>query len=259
MTTPQVRQIEVRGVSATFAGRRALDGISVGLKAGGSTAIIGPNGAGKTTLLRVLAGLHDAPGGVFYDGEDIGAWSARRLARARAVIAQARPQVFDFTALELVMMGFHARASRWALPSHRERRRALEALAQVELAERAEQAASSMSGGELQRVLFAQAMVQEAGWWMLDEPTANLDPRHALSVLERVREHCASGGGAVAVLHELTWVERAFDEVVMLRAGRVVAAGPTHETMTAERLEEVYEVEVACVEHRGQRVWVVGG
>jgi iron complex transport system ATP-binding protein len=234
-----------------------VQGASATLEPGQACAILGPNGAGKSTLLRVTAGLLGADrGAVTWGTRAIGSMSARELARERAVVLQAPPAVFDFTALELVLMGMEGGAG-WRLAGAGERRRAMGWLERVELEGHAGQAATTLSGGELRRALIARAMASEARWWMLDEPLAGLDLRHQELVLEAIRERCASGGGVVAVMHELGHVERGFERAILMERGQIAAAGEIGQVLEEERLRAVYGVRLVRGEVAGVRTWVV--
>jgi iron complex transport system ATP-binding protein len=231
--------IWARGVGYAVAGRWLARDISLEVGPGQALALVGPNGAGKSTLLKLLSGLLEPSAGqVWCAGR-----SASALAARRAVVLQAPPAVFDFTALELVLMGMPG-ASRWRLASAAERRQALACLERVELGAQASQAAGTLSGGELQRVLLARALASGAAWWFLDEPLAGLDLKHQALALALVRERCEAGGAVVAVMHELGAVERGFEQVALLRGGSLVACGAPGEVLTAARLGEVFEAEV---------------
>jgi iron complex transport system ATP-binding protein len=250
--------LEAHNLTKTFAQTHVLQDVALAIAPGDSVALIGPNGVGKTTLMRILAGLLEPTSGlVELDGEDLHDTDRRHIAKKLSVVPQARPHVFEFSALEVVLMGFHARSGRFSLPSKRQQERALDAMERLEVADLAERPASVLSGGELQRVLMARTMVTDTDLWLLDEPTANLDLRHQVALLDRVAAHCEAGGSALAVLHDLALVDRYFDRVVVLDAGSVVADGPTATTLDEALLSEVFEVGLRGGEVAGRRVWVV--
>lgn len=236
-----------------------LDAVSLTLNAGESVALIGPNGAGKTTLMRILAGLlKPASGRVELGaGQDLHTLSRRQIARQLTVVPQGRPQVFDFSALDLVLMGFHARTTRFSLPSSAHQAQALQAMAKLDVDQLASRSASVLSGGELQRVLMARTMASQAPLWLLDEPTSNLDIHHQVALLEQVRAHCQRGGAALGVLHDLALAHRYFERVIILHNARIRADGPADETLDDALLSEVFEVELRSARVQGRRVWVV--
>lgn len=247
------------GISHGFGARQILKDVSFGVEPGQSLAIVGPNGAGKTTLLRILAGLLTPQSGRVLLGKDaLDSMKRREVARRISVVPQARPQVFDYSALELVLMGFHARTARFSLPSQSAQQQALAVMERLEVAHLAHQPASVLSGGELQRTLMARTMVSEAGVWLLDEPTASLDLRHQLTLLEEVQGHCVRGGSAVAILHDLGLVHRYFDRVAVLSGSRLVTVGAPDEVLTEACVGEVFGVSLRRGEVAGRVVWVAG-
>lgn len=221
------------------------------------TALIGPNGAGKTTLLRCLAGLIEPTrGAVVLDGERMSKLSRRDVARRISVVPQAQPAAFAFSALEFVMMGRHARTRRFSLDGPAQRDRAREALAEMGVAEFADRPMTHLSGGEAQRVIMARTIASDAPYWLLDEPTANLDVAHRIAVLQMVRAHCRDGGVALAVVHDLNAVEGWFDRVVVLANGEVAADGPPSEVLTPTLFERAFGIRMRRLSDGGRSAWV---
>lgn len=237
--------IVARSLSLERSGRCLLDRIDIELAPASFTAIIGPNGAGKSTLLKALTGEHGVkPGLISYHGEDIAALDAQTLALQRAVLPQALELSFPFTALEIVRMGAVARGD--SAPE----KEAEKALFRVGLAGFQDRAYPTLSGGEQQRVQFARALAQVpsavvSGRPMalfLDEPTASLDLRHQLSVLEIARQFANDGGIVLAVLHDLNLVAEFADQVAVLDRGRLVATGDANATLTDAVITKVYGI-----------------
>ena len=256
MSRPEPGALELEGVGHAWGEQAVLEDIRVRLEPGQVCALLGPNGAGKSTLLRVAAGLMTpARGRARLGGQALEEMSRRELARRRAYLGQAAPQVFDFTALELVLMGGHARSGRWSLPGRAARARAEALLEELGLGALGSRPAPTLSGGELQRVLLAQALASQAPWLMLDEPTSSLDVRHRLEVLERVRRHTREGGAALVVLHDLELIEAFADQVLVLHERALAAQGPPAEALTEELLSGVFEAPTRSVRHRGRRLW----
>jgi iron complex transport system ATP-binding protein len=247
-------KLEARNLSMSFGEHVLLDAISFGVAPGELVALIGPNGAGKTTLLKLAAGMAEPTAGDVLLGDQPAHRVARRIAARRvAMVPQSRPPVFEFSVFEVVLMGLHAQLSRFGTPGADARARAQAELDRLEVAHLADRALSTLSGGEAQRVLMARAAVSQAPIWLLDEPTANLDPGHQLSLLSRVREHVDSGGSALAAMHDLALVEAHFDRVLALVDGGLVADGPPNSVLTPELLERAF----GARPHRGER-WVFG-
>lgn len=237
--------IEADNVSFTHAGRQIIPELALTLAPGSVTVVIGPNGAGKSTLLKLICGeLRPTSGHVTYHGQDIAGMAAPALARRRAVLPQSTELSFPFTALEVVRMGAVAYGSRQASAD------ALSALARVGLAGFGPRPYHRLSGGEQQRVQFARALAQlpqaveenEPRALFLDEPTASLDLSHQIAVLETARQFARAGGIVMAVLHDLNLAAEFADRLVVMREGRIVAAGAPQETLSEALVADVYGI-----------------
>jgi len=241
------------GIHVRLAGRTVLSDISLTCRAGRITGLIGPNGAGKTTLIRALAGLLPlVVGDIALDGVRLadvpGALRGLRL----AYLPQDRLVHWPLAVRRVVALGRlphrGVRAGAAALSEEAIVDRALEAMSVTHLAERP---ASELSGGELARVLFARTVAQEASVILADEPTAGLDPAHALAMFDVLDRLAAEGRTVVLALHDLSLAARFCHEVVLLAAGRAVISGPPLEVMTQDRLATVFGVRMGVGEVEG--------
>lgn len=249
--------LRLDGVGARVGERTLFEGVSLSVEAGQAWAVVGPNGVGKTTLMRQLAGVRAADQGqVWLHARRLSEYTRREIAREVAVVPQGNAPVFAFSALELVLMGLHASRPRFSLPSTGDRQRALNALARLEVDHLASRPVSSLSGGERQRVVMARALVADAPLWLLDEPTANLDLRHQLRLLEVMRQHVDQGGAAVAVLHDLNLVHRYFDRVLLLAPGRALGWGEPDEVLNNEDVSEAFGLPMRRLQVEGRPVWL---
>lgn len=231
------------GIRVTVRSKTLLDGASIAVKPGRVTVIVGPNGAGKSTLLKVLAGeWRAASGRVTLDGNAIGQWDAAALAARRAVLPQAAMVAFPFLAREIVALGLPTSLSR-----DRARDLVVRGLITVDMFGFAERVYDTLSGGERQRVQLARVLAQlwaygDNGYLLLDEPTAALDLPHQLATLNIARSHAAAGGGVLAVLHDINLAVMAADEIVAMKEGRVIAAGPPAQIVTDQLMQDLYGV-----------------
>lgn len=246
--------IAVEDIEVAIRGRRLLDGIRLELRPGRIVALLGPNGAGKSTLLRVLAGdLRPSGGIVKIDGRPLSAWSRMEQARRRAVMLQDSYLPFAFSAEEVTLLGRAPHAARSS--ARRDRDIARAALARVDAGELASRTYPTLSGGEKQRVQMARALAQiwedaDGGrHLLLDEPTASLDPLHQHIVLRQLRAFAAEGVGALVILHDLNLAAQYADEVVLLRAGAMVARGSIDATLTEANLATAFGLEMGVVRH----------
>jgi phosphonate transport system ATP-binding protein len=249
---PDAAVLSVRGLSKTFGRRRALDGLTLSIRAGEMVALIGPSGSGKSTLLRTLSGLVaiDAGDGVV---EALGA-TVQARGRVSGQVRQARLQIgFIFQQFNLVSrltlftnaaLGSLGRIGFWrglvgAWPGET-RAAAMAALARVGVAEYAGQRAGTLSGGQQQRGAIARALVQQARVILADEPVASLDPVAARRVMEILRELNVRDGLTVLVtLHQVDYALRYCERVVALKAGRIAYDGPVS-GLDQARLVDIY-------------------
>jgi iron complex transport system ATP-binding protein len=231
-----------------------LHGIDLQVPTGSWISLVGPNGSGKTTLLYALAGLIPSLGEVEVDGLAPRRAGRRRVARSVALMPQ-RPVVPEgVTARELIRLGRTPHIPRFGTESahdHEVVERVIERLGLHELAPRI---ATTLSGGELQRVVLARALAQEPRVLLLDEPTSALDIGHQQQVLELVDSmRRESGLTVVAAMHDLTSAAHYGMRLVLLDAGRVVADGSPEDVLTAERVAEVYDARVEVLDRRDGR------
>jgi len=229
-----------------------IDDASLEIERGTVVGILGPNGSGKTTLLRLLAGtLRPQRGVVRLDGEDLQRIPRAALARRFAVVAQETQLAFEYTALEIALMGRYPHLGAFEIEGPHDVSCALAALESTGTVPLADRPFQTLSGGEKQRVVIAAALAQlepgpSAGdrVLLLDEPTASLDLRYQIEVAELVRRlHARHGITIVLSTHDLHFATAVCHEVVLLRAGRILSRGPVATVLTAERLAALYEVD----------------
>ncbi len=231
------------GLAVSLARRPVLSDVAVRIVPGRITGLIGPNGAGKSTLLRALAGLVTLDAGsVTLDGRSIAGLSRRDLARAIAFLPQERTVHWPLAARAVVALGRIPHRSGPAGEGAADARAIDEAMAAMDIVALADRPVGELSGGERGRVLFARALAQKSAVILADEPTAGLDPAHALGLLELLNRLAAEGRAIAIALHDLSLAARFCHDVVVLSRGRVAAAGPRAEVMTAERLAAVFGV-----------------
>jgi ATP-binding cassette subfamily C protein CydC len=223
---PAPRVLEVRDLRFTYPGqaRPALDGVSLRLEPGRSVAVVGPSGSGKSTLVHVLLRFWDAPpGSVLLDGRDVRACPSDRVRGAIAFASQ-RPHLFTGTLRDnLLLAAPLARDEDLRSALAAARLDAPVSLLPAGLDTWIGEQGQQLSGGERQRLALARALLREAPFLLLDEPTAHLD---ALTEREVMREITAAGEGRATLLvtHRLVSLE-AFDEVIVLEKGRVAERG----------------------------------
>jgi len=222
-----------------------LKGLSAAFSPGGLTALVGPNGCGKSTLLKTLLSLLRAESGsVTLDGTPVDRIGRRALARRVAYLPQETHCPDYMTVGELVELGGHSRYALMGGPDARDRQLFETALETVGLADRAHDRVSRLSGGQRQRAWIAMVLAQDSDILLMDEPVNHLDMAYQYTVLALVRALTRDHGKTVVcVLHDLNLAAAFADEVVMLREGVTIAAGPTIETVTPETVRQVFAFE----------------
>ncbi|WP_215449702.1 ABC transporter ATP-binding protein [Streptomyces sp. ATCC 21386] len=227
-------------VSRAIGGQLILDGVSLTPRPGSVTGLLGPNGSGKSTLLRLLSGVLTAASGVVtLDGRPLGEWGRRAVARRIAVVDQHADTLVELTVLDVVRLGRIPHRHAWTPPTEADDDAVRTALERTGLTDRAAQPWHTLSGGERQRVQIARALAQEPRELLLDEPTNHLDIQHQLDLLNLVAELPVT---SVIALHDLNLAAMYCDQVVVLRQGRVVAAGTPAATLTESLIADVYGV-----------------
>ena len=233
-------------------GRRtfSLRDVTIDVPRGSLTGLLGPNGCGKTTLLRLLAGiLTPESGTVTLNERPLPGLARREIARHIAVVPQETHPAFDYTALEMVLMGRHPHLGLFELEGPHDLRIAHDALAATGTDHLADRAYMTLSGGEKQRVVIASALAQSSDVLLLDEPTASLDLGYQLDVASLLSQlNRERGVTMLLATHDLNLAASVCDRLVLMRDGRVFAQGATTEVLTASRVREIYGV-VADVRH----------
>jgi iron complex transport system ATP-binding protein len=220
----------------------ALDGVSLDVLGGAFYAVIGPNGSGKSTLMRALLGLAPLDGGrVLLDERPADGWTRRDLARSVGAVPQSESFAFPLTTREMVEMGRYPHLGPLAPPTPADRVAVDRALEACDVAALAERDVTTLSGGELQRARLARALAQEPRALVLDEPTASLDVRHVMEILELLRASADAGMTILLITHGLETVAQFADRLLLLSRGRVAAEGTAAEVIREDVLRAVYE------------------
>jgi iron complex transport system ATP-binding protein len=229
----------------------ALDGVDLELRDGELVAVVGPNGGGKTTLLRALLGTVPlASGEALVQGRPVAGLPRSALAQVIGALPQREEPAFALRVEEFVLMGRYAHLGPFAPPRAEDHARVREALTRADAWELRTRSIDTLSGGEWQRVRVARALAQAPRALVFDEPTAALDVRHAMELLELTRTLVGEGIGALVVTHELNLAARFADRILLLAGGKVVAAGRPADVLTDAILRRVFDWPVAVSEWR---------
>lgn len=223
-------------------GQTILHDLDFTVEADTWVGLIGPNGSGKTTLLRTLAGLLPYSGSLTLDDEPVADWKPRALARRIAFVRQSPSLAFDFSVEEFVLLGRSPHHGWLEGFTADDRHHVRNALAELDLEAFAERSLDTLSGGEQQRVQLAQALAQEAGVLLLDEPTAHLDVHHQFDGMDRVAG-LSPPRTVVAAFHDLAFAARYADRLLVLDRGRLVADGPPRDVLTPDLIRRVFRMD----------------
>lgn len=253
----------LEAVNLSFSYRRdrpppAVDGVSLSVEAGSVVGVLGPNGSGKTTLIKLLSGaLQASDGEVRLDRAPLSQQSRSAIARRIAVVPQDTHLAFDYTALEIVLMGRYPRLGAFEIEGPDDLRCAMDALESTGTRALAARPFTTLSGGERQRVIIASALAQLDERFtegtadretrpilFMDEPTASLDLRYQLELAALLRRLNHERGITIVLsTHDLRLASAISTTIVMLANGRVLASGAPDEVLTAYLVGKLYGVD----------------
>ncbi|MGP1457591.1 ABC transporter ATP-binding protein [Veillonella parvula] len=232
--------IQTDNIQVSFGPKTILYDISLDIRNKEFVGIIGPNGSGKSTFLKCLYRvLQPNHGKIFFDGTEMSSLSHRDTALKMAVVAQHSTVNFDFSVLEMVLMGrspYKGLLDRDQIDDYEIARHAL---AQVGLSDFESRNFNTLSGGEQQRVILARALAQRTECLVLDEPTNHLDIKYQLELMTIVKRLDAT---VVSAIHDLNLAAIYCDRLIALKDGSVVCTGTPHEVLTEETIRHIYGV-----------------
>lgn len=232
--------IKTDNIQVSFGSKPILHDISLAIHDKEFVGIIGPNGSGKSTFLKCLYRVLQPSGGkIFFDGSELNSLSHRDIALKMAVVAQHSTVNFDFSVLEMVLMGrspYKGLLDRDQLDDYEIARHAL---AEVGLSDFESRNFNTLSGGEQQRVILARALAQRTECLVLDEPTNHLDIKYQLELMTIVKRLDAT---VVSAIHDLNLAAIYCDRIIALKDGHIVCSGTPQEVLTAETIRHIYGV-----------------
>jgi iron complex transport system ATP-binding protein len=243
--------LEISGISFRYKSVEVLENISFSIGEGEFVGILGPNGSGKTTLLKTISGLlKPYTGVVLLNGADIHRMASRDIARQMAVVPKDSVVAFDFTALDIVLMGRNPHLSKFQLENPRDLSIAKKALELTGVWHLADRPIAEVSGGERQRIVIARALAQEPRILLLDEPTLHLDIDSQIDVMDLLKNLCKKDRLIVmAVLHDFNLAARYCDKIILLHEKKIVSLGRAEEVLNKENMANVFGVEAIVKRH----------
>lgn len=239
--------LDLTGLSVDIGKRRIVDNVDIAVPNGSFVGLLGPNGSGKSTILKAIYRVHRPSGGqILLDGADLLAMKPKDVAERVAVVAQESTVEFDFTVLEMVMIGRTPHKRAFDRDDEADRALVLQAIERVGCDHLVDRSFNTLSGGEKQRVLIARAIAQGADHLILDEPTNHLDIRYQMEILELVSELNVT---VLAALHDLSLAALFCDTVYLLADGLIVTGGSPASVITIETVRHAYGADILIVEH----------
>ncbi|MDR0524443.1 MAG: ABC transporter ATP-binding protein [Spirochaetaceae bacterium] len=233
-------EVSARNISVRIRGKEIVQDVDFRAAEGRFTGLIGPNGSGKSTLLKcVYRALKPTGGAVFLGEKELASYSVREQAKRVGAVAQHNEIDFDFTVLEMTLMGRSPHKRALESDSSEDYRIAWEALRMTGLEAFADRPCSDLSGGERQQAIAARAIAQQTDCLILDEPTNHLDICRQLELMGLLKK---SGRTVIAAFHDLNLAARYCDYLYVMLRGRIYAQGPPEDLLTEPLIREVYGV-----------------
>lgn len=239
--------LNLQNVDVHAGGAQLLSGVNLSVKAGELTALLGANGAGKTTVLRTALGfIQPESGRVTLGGDPVKILPPMERARRAAYLPQTRPLAWPNTVYDVIALGRFSHGANLGRIKGADAQAVSAAITACDIEHLAQRRTDTLSGGELARVHCARAFAARAPLLLADEPVAALDPRHQYNIMKLIRDYVSPKDGpqkgALVVLHDINLAARYADTLVWMKAGRIIASGAPQETLTSERLAQVYGV-----------------
>jgi iron complex transport system ATP-binding protein len=243
--------LTIEDVDCFYESVKILENVHFTVKTGTFLGILGPNGSGKTTLLKSISRvLKPRKGAILIDNNDVYKMKIGEVARSMAVVPQDSSVAFSFTALQVVLMGRAPHLSRLQSESEKDLNIAKQAMEYPYTWHLADRLVTELSGGERQRVIIARALTQEPKILLLDEPTSHLDICNQLEIMDLLKQLCNEKKLLiVGVFHDFNLAARYCDSLILLKDGKIVAAGAASETLTNENIKDVFGIDVIVNKH----------
>ncbi len=240
--------ISVEDLSVSYDRKRVLSNIFLQIEAGHRYGILGPNGSGKSTLLKAILGLlNDYHGKVRVLGKPV------KEVRRRIVYVPQRSEIdfsFPATVRDVVLMGDYPHKKVFQRITSADQRMVDQALDELDIADLQKRQIGELSGGQQQRTFLARALAQEAELLLLDEPFVGVDIPTEEKIIQVLRKLSAAGKTLLVVHHDLQAVPDYFDEVILINQ-RLVAAGATETTFTAENIAKTFGGQLHLLQRAG--------
>lgn len=236
--------LSIKGLNKEFDGFYALSDIDLELGKGLMVGLIGPNGCGKSTMLKCISKIHSlSSGSIFVDGVDVSSMKPIDAARLVASVPAEAGSTFGLSVMDMVMLGRYPFVDKIWWENPEDELMARKALQTFGIDHLRRKQVSLLSSGERQRALIAKAYVQEPKLMLVDEPTAHLDMKYKLQVMEYLQSMARTDMTVMVAEHDISLMARYCDLCIIMKAGKIVTIGDPKSVITEDLIRAVYEVD----------------
>lgn len=247
--------LSVRNVSFDTEHFKLIEDISLDVPRGSFVGLIGPNGSGKSTLLKTIYRVHKASAGKIYlNGREMERMSGKEIARKMAVVSQENQISFDFSVMEIMMIGRYSHRSFLDKTAADDEKICEEALASVGMQEFKNRSFLSLSGGEKQKILIASAFSRNPELIVLDEPTNHLDIGYQFLIMDLMKSR--KDVTVFTSIHDMNMAMQYCDHIIALKKGKIYRSGTPEEVLTEETLKELYRVRTRIDRIPGEKPYI---
>lgn len=244
---------EIKDVSFSYNTKKILDSVNFRIREGRLLSIIGPNGSGKTTLINLINGMNESYcGDIVYLDNNLKKYTVQERARNFSVIGQSSKIDFPFTCSEIIIMGLNPHKTRFDSLNNEDATFIYDVMGRTETIDFADKLVTQISGGELQRVLLARALVQRPKVLFLDESFSAMDISYKFKCLKLLRELIDNEGlTVVSVMHDINTAYKFSDDICVLKDGNLVSVGKVKELLTTDLIRDIFKIEAEYVSNKG--------
>jgi iron complex transport system ATP-binding protein len=243
--------LKIEGIDCFYESAKILENVSFSVELGAFVGILGPNGSGKTTLLKSISRvLKPKKGAILLDDKDVYKMKTSEVAKQLAVVPQDSNIAFSFSVQQVVLMGRTPHLRRLQTESDLDLAIARRAMEYTDTWHLADRLVNELSGGERQRVIIARALTQEPKVLLLDEPTSHLDISNQLEIMDLLKQLCDQKKLLiVGVFHDFNLAARYCSSIILLKKGKIIAAGKTADVLTGDHIKNVFGIDVIVNKH----------
>lgn len=245
----QIVMIKAKDLSFSYNGRKVIRSVDITINEGKITGILGPNGAGKSTLLKLLGGYLKADhGAVFINGDNLNNISHKQKVKIISFVAQNYNFSFPYTCYDFVMMGRFPYLGYLGFENKEDANAVNKALETTDIVHLKDRLINTLSGGEAQRTLIAQALASNSLILFLDEPVNHLDIKYQIEILDLIKKlKTEKNMTIIMVIHDLNLAGIYCDEIILLKNGSALMQGEAHKIITEENVFKVFDIHVKFI------------